>query len=161
MNKNIVSASIIVLLLVVGVAFYSIKKTPKNIPITKNENKIKTTANTDSVIVSQKSPKLGTYLTDTNGRTLYVYSLDAKSYSNCVGECLKKWPIYEYDNKTLKDSTDELSRKIQVFKRADNGYQQYNYEGKPLYYSVEDKNPGDTNGNGLDDGKWNIVLISN
>ena len=36
--------------------------------------------------------ELGTFLTDTAGNTLYLFSNDIAGTSNCSGECLENWP---------------------------------------------------------------------
>jgi predicted lipoprotein with Yx(FWY)xxD motif len=107
-----------------------------------------------------KSASLGEYLTDKRGITLYVYADDKKLQSTCSGNCLKLWLPAGFDpNDRVDLSTDTLSEKINSAKASD-GSRQYAFGDKPLYYYLVDENPGDVNGNGLDNGKWSIVPIT-
>src|SRR4051812_43567609 len=49
---------------------------------------------TVSTIQLKMSPKLGTYLADSLGYTLYYFSNDFDGNSSCTGGCLNVWPIY-------------------------------------------------------------------
>ena len=165
MNKNLISALIIVLIFIGGIVFLPIDKMflTKNLERVSNfvkDNKTNYGFVSGVVVGSAKSDSFGEYLTDTKGMTLYTFADDKKSFSNCTGDCLKEWPIFEYDNKDITSFTDVLSKKISVVKRVDNSYQQYAYNDKLLYYYAGDKNPGDTKGQNLDGGKWSLVLIT-
>jgi len=166
-NKNALSLLIIVLVIVGGLVFYF----KGELPFGREDGNINTDAvkNNDSgsgldfvsgeVVGSVKSATLGEYLTDTKGMTLYVFADDKKLESSCTGTCLEMWPAFVFDNKDLKASTDTLSKRMNVIKRTDGTYQ-YAYGEKPVYYYAGDKNPGDTNGNGLNNGKWSIIVIT-
>jgi predicted lipoprotein with Yx(FWY)xxD motif len=101
---------------------------------------------------------LGKYLTDTKGMTLYTFAGDGILKSNCVGDCLKKWPPFVYDNVDFKSALDFPSQRMNVMKRSDGTFQ-YAYGVQPVYYYYGDVQLGDTNGKGLDGGKWNLVLV--
>ncbi len=161
MNKNIISWLIVVLVLIGGAALYLNSAPVANKGNGKTENTTSGVSGTatSAVVGSAKSEKLGEYLTDIKGMTLYVFADDKKSTSSCVGECSKNWPPFVYDNKNLISFTDLLSKRMNVAKRNDGSYQ-YAYGEKPVYYYVGDKNPGDMNGNGLDGGKWSVVSIT-
>ena len=38
--------------------------------------------------------KVGSYLTDAKGMTLYVFKKDSPGKSACVADCVTKWPLY-------------------------------------------------------------------
>lgn len=159
-SKNTISALVIILVIIGGVAFYLNKA-----PSMGNKNSVTAPVKTSTglvaglVVGSVKSAALGEYLTDTKGMTLYVFADDKKLESSCAGECLKTWPAFVYDGKDIKSATDMLSKRMNVAKRSDGTYQ-YAYGEKPVYYYVGDKSPSETNGNGMNNGKWSIVLIT-
>jgi len=87
--------------------------------------------------------KVGSYLTDAKGMTLYVFKKDPPGKSACTADCVAKWPLY-YREKVgvtgaLKDSD------FASITRED-GQRQSTYKGMPLYYFAGDKAAGDTNG---------------
>ena len=171
MNEKTISIVVVVLVVIGGLAFY-LSNTPSESNIsdaggvkdTTIPTKPKEAGHTSSPVVtglivgSVKSTKLGEYLTDNKGVTLYVSGDDKKLQSSCTGECLKNWPPFVFDNKNIASSTDLLSKRMNVIKRSDGTFQ-YAYGEKPVYYYVGDKNPGDTNGNGMNGGKWSVVVI--
>lgn len=161
MDKNVTSA-LIVILLAGGLVFYlnKIPAAEKSSSARVENRETGVHVVSGSVVGFMNKEKLGQYLTDTKGMTLYVFANDKKLESNCVGDCLKNWPAFVYDNKDLQSSTDTLSKRMNIIKRSDGTYQ-YAYGQEPLYYYKEDKNPGETNGNGLSDGKWNTVMVIN
>lgn len=108
-------------------------------------------------VVASRDSSTGSYLTDMQGKTLYVFLRDKNLESACKDECLAKWPIFEFNNKDLSRATDPLSKNINVIKRSDGMYQ-YAYAGKPLYYYVGDANPGDKNGEGFNNSWYTVIL---
>jgi predicted lipoprotein with Yx(FWY)xxD motif len=91
------------------------------------------------------SPSYGHYLTDKNGRTLYILASDDSMISRCKGECLKKWPVFEFSDVPLETFDDALTKKIGVLIKED-GWYQFTYANHPLHYYVGDTAPGATNG---------------
>jgi predicted lipoprotein with Yx(FWY)xxD motif len=84
--------------------------------------------------------KRGTVLADSNGMTLYYFDRDdSGTTSTCDGKCTEKWiPLKASDDaKPLGDYT--------VMIRNDKS-KMWAYRNRPLYFSHEDKAPGDTNG---------------
>lgn len=106
---------------------------------------------TDNIYKTASDPKLGTYLTDFDGKALYTYDKDTAGVSNCSGQCAVNWPYYTSGataQKTLPES-------ISVIKRAD-GHDQFAWKGMPLYYYIKDTKAGDTLGDGVG-GVWHLV----
>lgn len=83
-------------------------------------------------------------LVGSNGMTLYTFDKDAagSGKSVCNGPCAKNWPPLAADAsaKPVGDYT--------VITR-DDGARQWAYKGKPLYFWVKDKQPGDQTGDGV------------
>jgi predicted lipoprotein with Yx(FWY)xxD motif len=77
----------------------------------------------------------GKFMTDDQGRTVYIFSKDTSSTSTCSGSCATEWPAY-----------------------MENGSQVV-FKGHPLYFFANDTSAGDMNGQGLDDfgGLWTAV----
>ncbi|HHB79284.1 MAG TPA: hypothetical protein ENK85_08635, partial [Saprospiraceae bacterium] len=87
---------------------------------------------------------LGQILVDANGNTLYYFTKDAEpDASACTGGCVTNWPVFHASNPAVGTGLD--ANDFGEFTRAD-GAMQTTYKGWPLYYFVNDANPGDTNG---------------
>ena len=108
-----------------------------------------------SFTVSVKTDaKLGDYLVDSKGMTLYLFSQDTPGVSTCSGGCLKAWPALIASGDVT--AAPGVAGKLDVITRADNGDKQVTYNGYPLYYWKNDKAPGDTTGQGVG-GVWFVV----
>ncbi|MEK3887839.1 COG4315 family predicted lipoprotein [Bacillus sp. FSL K6-3431] len=101
-----------------------------------------------------ENEKVGEYLADSKGMTLYYFKKDEPGKSNCAGECLENWPPFaekDFDVPTGMDKKD-----FETITREDTGTEQVTYKGYPLYYFVNDQQEGDVNGEGVKD-VWYIV----
>ncbi|MDO8634802.1 MAG: hypothetical protein Q7R34_00965 [Dehalococcoidia bacterium] len=99
---------------------------------------------------------LGNILTDSSGKTLYMFTRDELKVSNCSGNCLQQWPpLLTGDAPTAGEGI--VAELVSTFKRAD-GATQVAYNGWPLYYWFQDATPGDTKGQ--DVGKVWYVLTA-
>ena len=87
--------------------------------------------------------KLGSILTDSNGNTLYFFSIDADGQSGCTGGCLTAWPVFFKSSPTLDSGLN--SADFGTITRTD-GASQTTYKGWPLYYFQNDSKAGDVNG---------------
>lgn len=104
---------------------------------------------------------LGTYLTDENGRTLYTYNNDKANVSNCTESCLQAWPPYGpgiSNNSTGTYNLPMLPANIGIIK-GNNGMLQFTWKEMPLYYFAQDKQPGETLGQGVG-GVWSVVSVN-
>lgn len=100
-----------------------------------------------------KDPKIGSYLTDAKGMTLYVFKKDTPGQSACAGPCLGAWPVF-YSEK-VEPAGGPSAGDFATITRAD-GMKQTTYRGMPLYYFASDKKPGDVGGNGFKD-LWTVA----
>jgi predicted lipoprotein with Yx(FWY)xxD motif len=91
--------------------------------------------------------KLGKILVDSQRRTLYLFSKDSRTSSSCTGACAAAWPPVRSSGNPLVRGGATASL-VGTSARSD-GKTQATYNGHPLYRFVMDKNPGDTNGEGL------------
>lgn len=104
-------------------------------------------------VTTANAPGFGTYLTDQQGATLYVYLLDEPGSTACTGDCLSSWtPVIVKG--TPKAGTG-VDAKTLGTEKVD-GVQQLTLGGQPAYTFVGDTASGDTNGQGVD-GLWYTV----
>jgi predicted lipoprotein with Yx(FWY)xxD motif len=89
--------------------------------------------------------KLGMVLVDSNGMTLYDFHKDKGTTSSCYGACEKGWPPLLTEGEPQVGNGASAS-KLGTTERKD-GTTQVTYAGHPLYTFVEDKKPGEANGN--------------
>jgi predicted lipoprotein with Yx(FWY)xxD motif len=98
--------------------------------------------------------KLGKFLADGSGMTLYMFTKDTKDVSNCYDKCATAWPpLLQNDKPTLKDGVD--GSLLGTTTRKD-GAIQVTYKGMPLYYYFKDKAAGDVVGQG-NNSVWYVV----
>ena len=82
----------------------------------------------------------GRVLFDGRGFVLYAFTRDARGRSACYGACAKAWPVY-YKRAALSAGPGVKRTLIGTTKRRD-GRLQVTYAGRPLYYYVGDRRPG-------------------
>ncbi len=93
-------------------------------------------------------------LVDAQGFTLYLFTKDAGTTSNCSGGCATAWPP------TMASGAPTVGKGLDATllgttKRADGGTQ-VTYNGHPLYRFAADKAPGESKGQGSG-GFWYMV----
>ncbi|MUT64841.1 plastocyanin/azurin family copper-binding protein [Paenibacillus sp. NEAU-GSW1] len=86
---------------------------------------------------------VGTYMADKSGMTLYYFTKDAEDLNACQDQCLVNWPVY--DSKQLQIPAFLNKADFTKLSRPD-GTEQWMYRGYPLYYFIQDKQPGDIKG---------------
>jgi predicted lipoprotein with Yx(FWY)xxD motif len=103
------------------------------------------------------SGSLGKLLTDSQGRTVYLFQKDTGTKSTCSGECAVQWPPVTTKGKPTVGKGLTASM-VGTTKRSD-GSQQVTYNGHPLYRFQSDQNPGDVNGQGINafGANWYVV----
>jgi predicted lipoprotein with Yx(FWY)xxD motif len=101
------------------------------------------------------NPTLGSYLTDQDGRTVYVFTKDTTTTSVCNGGCAKAWPPLEGLGAA---GTGVDASLIGTGSRQD-GSKQVTYKGMLLYYWAGDTKPGDINGQNVQ-GVWFVISPS-
>jgi predicted lipoprotein with Yx(FWY)xxD motif len=108
-----------------------------------------------------KSEEYGQYLTDADGRALYLFTADrqggdAAAEISCSGECLDRWPPLYTQGKPEAGDRADASLLGTV---THNGKTMVTYNGWPLYYFFKDEEPGQTNGQDIKSfgGEWYLV----
>jgi predicted lipoprotein with Yx(FWY)xxD motif len=97
------------------------------------------------VIKAGEAGDLGTVITDSEGKTVYDFHKDKGTTSSCYGSCEGAWPPVITSGKA-KASGGAQGSLLGTTERKD-GSLQVTYNGHPLYTFVEDKKPGEANGN--------------
>jgi predicted lipoprotein with Yx(FWY)xxD motif len=93
----------------------------------------------------------GKVLVNANGMTLYTFDRDDVSgKSNCNGKCAANWPpLAAAAGATNAGNWSVIAR--------NDGSKQWAYKGKPLYTWMDDKQPGDIDGDGRNN-VWHVAV---
>ena len=94
---------------------------------------------------------LGTVLVDSEGMTVYEFTVDNGTRSECYGGCEAAWPPVTTTGKPTAGE-GAMASALGTTKRKD-GTLQVTYAGHPLYTFAEDEAPGEANGNEVE-GTW-------
>ena len=106
---------------------------------------------TATATVKVAKTRLGTILVDARGRTLYLFTLDTKSFITCqtgYSNCPATWPPYLTTGKPIA-GTGVKAGLLGTVRRTRPAGVQVTYNGHPLYVYAYDKKPGDLNGQGF------------
>lgn len=113
-----------------------------------------TTDEMDSMTIQVRShPDLGEILVGQMGKTLYMFDTDTKGEqaSTCNDGCAQTWPPLTVSESPTK--SDAVTASVTTFER-ESGEMQVAANGWPLYDFASDENPGDVNGQGVNDVWW-------
>jgi predicted lipoprotein with Yx(FWY)xxD motif len=110
--------------------------------------------------VKTRHGKLGTFLVDGSGRTLYLFRKDKSAKSTCSGACATAWPPVLTTGKPVASGSARKAL-LGTSKRSD-GRTQVTYNGHPLYRFSQDHKAGDTKGQAVSafGAKWYAVTPS-
>jgi predicted lipoprotein with Yx(FWY)xxD motif len=90
--------------------------------------------------------KFGAVLTDSTGRTLYMFSSDEAGTANCTGACETTWPVYYSANAST--DLNVKATEVGIITRTD-GKKQTTFKGYPLYFYKDDLAIGEIKGDGV------------
>jgi predicted lipoprotein with Yx(FWY)xxD motif len=91
--------------------------------------------------LSVRSSDYGRILFDGRGYALYAFTSDPRGRSVCTGACARAWPPYVVRGK-LRAGAGVKAELLGTIRRA-GGSRQVTYAGRPLYYYVNDRRPGE------------------
>ena len=133
----------------------SSSSTPANQPSSATKS-----AASQATTVDVRKSDLGTMLTDSAGRTLYLFEKDKGTTSTCYGGCATAWPPLTTSG-APKAGANVKAGALGTTKRKD-GASEVTYHGHPLYYYAGDSGPGSTTGQGLDQfgAEWYVLAPS-
>lgn len=111
-----------------------------------------------AVTIETHSGPMGTFLTNGQGMSLYMFASDTSSKSSCTGACVTYWPPV---TGTATASGGANASMLGTISGA-NGATQVTYGGHPLYTYAGDKAAGDTSGQGSTNfgAKWWLLAPS-
>lgn len=114
-------------------------------------------------IMAAESEEHGTYLTDGEGRSVYLFEADTQGQGDtmpvmtCEDECLEAWPpvMTQGEPQAGEGATAEMLGVL----THDNGTMHVTYNGWPLYYYHEDTEPGQTKGHDIEEfgAEWYLL----
>ena len=90
--------------------------------------------------LTARDSRFGRILFDGKGFTLYAFTRDPRGKSVCSGACAGAWPPYLVA-KAARPGAGTRARLLGTTRRAD-GRLQVTYAGRPLYYYVGERSPG-------------------
>jgi predicted lipoprotein with Yx(FWY)xxD motif len=99
-------------------------------------------------------PNFGEILVDREGMTLYMFTVDEPNQSNCDEGCLQAWPPLLAEGDV--EAGDGVDPTLIGTGTMLDGRSIVTYNEMPLYYWAGDTQPGDTNGQGVND-VWFVV----
>ena len=82
----------------------------------------------------------GRILFDGRGFALYAFTRDPRGKSVCNGACAKAWPPFVV--KTRPRAAGGVKAQLLGMRKRAGGQLQVTYAGRPLYYYVGDRKPG-------------------
>ena len=98
-----------------------------------------------AVITLYNAKSVGPVLVNHDGFTVYDFHKDKGTTSSCYGACAEGWPpVLTEGSPTAGEGA--TAAKLGTTERKD-GTTQVTYAGHPLYTFVEDRKPGEANGN--------------
>jgi predicted lipoprotein with Yx(FWY)xxD motif len=115
-------------------------------------------SSSNAAVVKSASSSLGTILVDSQGMTLYRLSGEQNGKFICTSSaCLGVWhPLIAPSGGAPSGEVGSLG----TVKRPE-GTMQVTYKGMPLYTFAQDKQAGETNGQGIKDvGTWSVITTT-
>jgi predicted lipoprotein with Yx(FWY)xxD motif len=90
--------------------------------------------------IGVRATAYGRILVDGGGYALYAFTKDGRGASRCYGACAQAWPPFIVSRRP-RATRGARSSLTSVTRRSD-GRLQATYRGRPLYYYVADRRPG-------------------
>jgi predicted lipoprotein with Yx(FWY)xxD motif len=101
------------------------------------------------VTVETRTGPMGAYLTDGQGRSLYLFVADTNGTSTCNGACARDWPPL-LTSGTQQAGSGTTASMLGTVDRSD-GTKQVTYNNHPLYLFDRDTAAGNVNGQGVNE----------
>ena len=101
----------------------------------------------------------GAYLTDGEGRAVYMLEGEPADSSTCYDACAEEWPPLVPETGSARPGAAPVQQGLIGSIQRRDGRTQVTYGGHPLYYYHDDPGPGQTSGHDLTDqwGEWYLV----
>jgi predicted lipoprotein with Yx(FWY)xxD motif len=103
------------------------------------------------------SSQFGKILFDGRRRAIYAFTRDGRGKSTCYGRCASAWPPFLVARKPVAGTG--VRRALIGTRRRSDGRLQVTYAGRPLYFFVGDRKPGQVTCQNADEygGTWLVV----
>jgi predicted lipoprotein with Yx(FWY)xxD motif len=88
------------------------------------------------VTITTADSQFGQVLFDGDERAIYFFDKETSDRSECYGECAVAWPPVLTEGEP--EATGEAGARLLGTTRRDDGSTQVTYDGRPLYYYVDD-----------------------
>ncbi|NIP83851.1 MAG: hypothetical protein GWM90_33335 [Gemmatimonadetes bacterium] len=116
----------------------------------------------DSGVISLAVDSLvdvGAYITDGQGRALYLFTADSAGTSACYDACTRAWPPLMAHNGGATAGAPAIQQSLIGTTERRDGGRQVTYGGHPLYLFARDGGPGHTAGQDVQGqgGEWYLV----
>jgi predicted lipoprotein with Yx(FWY)xxD motif len=113
-----------------------------------------------SANIQARHAKVGTYVVDGRGFSLYLFEKDKGKKSSCYGTCARVWTPLTVKGKPAAGKG--LKRALLSTTVRTGGAKQVTYGGHPLYYYDDDHKAGQTEGQDVKEfgAKWYVVAPS-
>jgi predicted lipoprotein with Yx(FWY)xxD motif len=110
--------------------------------------------------ITVRSSAYGRILFDGSGRALYAFTRDRGVHSSCAGKCATRWPPFLVSARPA--AGNGVNAKLIRTTRRSDGRLQATYGGRPLYYYVGDRSPGQVLCQNVQEfgGLWLVVRAS-
>jgi predicted lipoprotein with Yx(FWY)xxD motif/mono/diheme cytochrome c family protein len=108
-----------------------------------------------AIIEASEHPQLGPILSDSQGRSIYLYGGDGEDQSACFDECARVWPPVRTEGEPV--AGDGVAPGLLDTIERDDGLSQVTYARWPLYYFVHDPEAAAASGHDIQD-KWGLWL---
>src|SRR5438132_9322804 len=107
--------------------------------------------------VGAHASSYGTILFDGRGFVLYAFTHDPRGRTTCSGACAKAWPPYLVHARAV--AAQGANAKLLGTLRRSDGTTQVTYAGRPLYYYIGDRKPGQILCQNISEfgGRWLVV----
>jgi predicted lipoprotein with Yx(FWY)xxD motif len=96
------------------------------------------------------------FIVDIKGKTLYNFTKDMPGVSNCKGDCLNTWPVFNNENIVAPSMMNTSDFGVII---NSEGSKQITYKQMPLYYNINDTKRGDINGDNVNNA-WFIIDLN-
>jgi predicted lipoprotein with Yx(FWY)xxD motif len=88
------------------------------------------------VTITTADSQFGQVLFDRDERAIYFFDKETSDRSECYGECAVAWPPVLTDG--APEASGDANAKLLGTTERDDGATQVTYDGRPLYYYVDD-----------------------
>ena len=117
---------------------------PAGMPVQTSATPTQGAASSAATVKAGQNATLGSFLVDSKGMTLYLFTQDSTNTSVCYSGCVSYWPPLLTTGAPVPGAGVTASL-LGTTTRTD-GTTQVTYNGWPLYYYTGDKAAGDTSG---------------